>query len=460
MWCFIQSLNTNNRKVLLMSNQNYTIESVKTSLTNIISRKKRFSFEIKTNDILYSKILELTGFINPSVTLCERIYCILNDIHEVQICPTCKKNPVRFISMKRGYSHHCCPRCSKHDSEVNEKQKRTCFEKYGCENPGQDKMSIEKRRQTNIKRFGTENPMKSKQVREKFKNTMQERYGVEHALQSKELLEKSIQTCLKNNGVKHPLQSKDIQEKLKNTCMDIYGTKFANQSEIVKQKIIQTNMSIYGCKCTLQESSTKQKIKETNIKKYGCENPFENKDIQQQIKRTNIEKYGYEYPIQLDEFKDKMKQTCLERYGVDSYTKTPEFHKKSHKPYTNPKYPDMTFGSSWEFLVYDFLIENHIQFEYQPSISFEYEYDGKVHTYHPDFLINGKVYEVKGDQFFRINESTGQEEMYCPYRNPDWSDEYYQWMCEKYETKHQCMLKNNVIILRHSDIKNIGSISF
>ena len=27
----------------------------------------------------------------------------------------------------------------------------------------------------------------------------------------------------------------------------------------------------------------------------------------------------------------------------------------------------------------------------------QYEYDGKVHTYHPDFLINGKVYEVKGD---------------------------------------------------------------
>ena len=44
-----------------------------------------------------------------------------------------------------------------------------------------------------------------------------------------------------------------------------------------------------------------------------------------------------------------------------------------------------------------FLIENNIGFEYQPSISFEYEYDGKVHTYHPDFKVGDKIFEVKGD---------------------------------------------------------------
>ena len=57
----------------------------------------------------------------------------------------------------------------------------------------------------------------------------------------------------------------------------------------------------------------------------------------------------------------------------------------------------MTFGSSWEFKVYDFLKEHGIEFEYQPSISFEYEYDGKVHTYHPDFKVGDKIFEVKGD---------------------------------------------------------------
>lgn len=115
----------------------------------------------------------------------------------------------------------------------------------------------------------------------------------------------------------------------------------------------------------------------------------------------------------------------------------------------------MTFGSSWEFLVYDFLLENHIDFEYQPSVSIPYEYKGTRHTYHPDFIVNGRIYEVKGDNFFRINESTGKEEMFCPYRDDDWSDEKYDWMCGLYEAKHQCMNENGVAILRQHHIKTM-----
>ena len=82
-------------------------------------------------------------------------------------------------------------------------------------------------------------------------------------------------------------------------------------------------------------------------------------------------------------------------------------------------------------------------------------YDERTWTYHPDFLINGKVYEIKGDHFFKYNESSGQEKMFCPYRNPKWSDEQYAWVCGKFEAKHQCMIKNNVRIMRDADIKNL-----
>ena len=101
----------------------------------------------------------------------------------------------------------------------------------------------------------------------------------------------------------------------------------------------------------------------------------------------------------------------------------------------------MTFGSSWEFKVYDFLKEHGIEFEYQPSIFFEYKYDGKVHTYHPDFKVGDKIFEVKGDQFF-----TESGQMINPYdRTED----------GKYESKRQCMLNNNVVILRLDDIKQL-----
>lgn len=37
-------------------------------------------------------------------------------------------------------------------------------------------------------------------------------------------------------------------------------------------------------------------------------------------------------------------------------------------------------------------------------------------------------------------------------------DEHYSWMCGKYEAKHQCMIKNDVIILRHEQIQNLSEI--
>ena len=57
----------------------------------------------------------------------------------------------------------------------------------------------------------------------------------------------------------------------------------------------------------------------------------------------------------------------------------------------------MKFDSTWEVLVYEFCMENGIEVEYSPNIVFEYECFGEIHTYHPDFIINGKLYEVKGD---------------------------------------------------------------
>lgn len=68
---------------------------------------------------------------------------------------------------------------------------------------------------------------------------------------------------------------------------------------------------------------------------------------------------------------------------------------KRHK-FTSPKYPGITFDSTWEIKVYDFLMENNIEFQYH-NVSIPYEYTGKTHYYFPDFIVNGRIYEVKGD---------------------------------------------------------------
>ena len=141
-------------------------------------------------------------------------------------------------------------------------------------------------------------------------------------------------------------------------------------------------------------------------------------------------------------------------YGANNIAQTTYYHKNSHKKYTNPKYPDMTWATSWEFKVYDFLSENHIPFEYQPSIAIPFDCEGTHHTYHPDFKVGDRIVEVKGDNFFRINEETGKEEMYLTWQG-NLSDEEYEWRCKVMEAKHQCMLANNVIILRYSQVKNL-----
>ena len=267
-------------------------------------------------------------------------------------------------------------------------------------------------------------------VREKIRATCQERYGVDSVLQSKEVKEKIQQTSIKRYGVDNPAKSKEVQEKMRLTCIERYGVSNAFQSDEIKEK-----------------------IKQTNKERYGKEFPGQVESIQEKIRQTLMKNYGVDVPLKCKELVEKSEQTTIERYGYNRVAKSPLFSATHRKRIFHD---GLYFDSNWEVKVYDFLKDNHILFEYSPSISLPYEYDGREFTYHPDFLADERLYEVKGDQFFRINESTGQEEMFNPYREQEWSDERYEWECGKYEAKHQCMLNNNVIILRESQIDDLN----
>ena len=63
-------------------------------------------------------------------------------------------------------------------------------------------------------------------------------------------------------------------------------------------------------------------------------------------------------------------------------------------------------------------------------MSFDYVFNGKAHKYFSDFKVGDKLYEIKGDHFFKDGK------MVCPYRDMSWSDEQYLLECSKYEAKH------------------------
>ena len=188
--------------------------------------------------------------------------------------------------------------------------------------------------------------------------------------------------------------------------------------------------------CATKDKNTLIKRKETCINRYGVENASQLNEKKQKIKETLKERYGVEYYSQTQECLNKMQATCKKKYGVINYSQTKEWSHKKQKRY---KYNNIYFDSLWEVEVFKYCEKNNIPCEYQPNITFEYSYKNTIHKYHPDFLINGKLYEVKGDHFFE------GDKMICPYDR----DEYKDGLAE---AKHQCMIKNNVIILKRDDI--------
>lgn len=207
-------------------------------------------------------------------------------------------------------------------------------------------------------------------------------------------------TCLKKYHTVHPMKNKEIQEKWKNTCIKECGETHYMKSDKSKKKQV-----------------------ETNLEKYGVENVMHISDVVEKGRNTFFDKTGY--------------------YNI---SQTPEW---KYLRKSNVIYDGIIFDSNWEVIVYKHCKENNIPFIYHPNKIFKYKVNNKTHTYHPDFLINNTFYEIKGNQFFENHDPT--QKMICPYNRSKESDTIS-------EAKHQCMIKNNVVILTEKDIKSIKNI--
>ena len=168
-------------------------------------------------------------------------------------------------------------------------------------------------------------------------------------------------------------------------------------------------------------------------------------EYREKCRNTSIEHFGVTHPMKSPDVIATLKNVFVEHFGVSNPLKNHEIFKKSRQKYW---YDGRYFGSFAEIALYIWLKDNKIDFEYQPNVSFSYSCDGKTHTHHPDFRINGQLIEIKGDQFFKEDGT-----MRCPWKGKDWTDEDKERVDRMYEVKHQCMLQNNVKILRFNDYK-------
>lgn len=218
----------------------------------------------------------------------------------------------------------------------------------------------------------------------------------------------------------------------------------SNNLKILNWKL--NNIKKYGVDNTSKLDIIKEKIKLTKIEKYGYSTNLITPEQKIKTKEKLLERYGVDNPTKSEIIRNKIQQTCLERYGFTSYSKTEKFKQETSdfnrthtfKHTARYYYNNCWFDSSWELGYYIWLLDNNIEFKYHPDIYFEYEYNNKIYRYYPDFLINDKLYEIKGDHFFDKNNN---------YINP-----YNNKMNDKAFAKYQCMLKNNVKILKYKDI--------
>lgn len=230
-------------------------------------------------------------------------------------------------------------------------------------------------------------------------------------------------TCLEKYGVENTFQSEEKKEKIKQTCLERYGYDNCAKNPDIYDKVKQTNLERYGFVCSLNTAENLAKRKETWLKNLGVDNPNKSIDIREKAIKNNIKKYGVKYYSQTDEYKIRSFKTKLEKYGDPFYSGNILY-----------EYDSIFFRSKPELCFYIYHKDNNIPIIYEPMPYFEYECHNEKHFYKPDFLVEDKLYEIKGDKFFNENGI-----LIDPYnRNND----------DLAAAKQECMIKNNVIILK------------
>ena len=354
-----------------------------------------------------------------------RCYWLVKGNKNLEFCknPNCKTNislTQNVVSIMAGYRDYCCVKCVNNDPLVRQQICDTKEDRYG--DPTYN--NREKAWNTTEKHFGVRNPFQAKEIKERIIETHQKNLSVDYPMQNKEVQNKSKSTMQKKYGVDFPLQLLDILNKSKQTNFDRYGYENPMQNPDFKEKARQTCYNHYGTYTPMQSSIVMEKAISSFIAHYGTSNNMKSEIGQLAYKQAFFDKYGVYNPMQVSDIRAK----CAIKYI----------------------YNNKNFDSSSEIAYYIYLVDHSIKFEYQPSKSFEYIYANKKHFYIPDFfLIDENQYvELKGPHFFTKNGT-----MFCPYRDSDMTDEDYLHLNELFEAKHQCMLKNNVKIIRTDSLE-------
>ena len=119
--------------------------------------------------------------------------------------------------------------------EKQEKNVKTCLERYGTVNGGCSEQALKKIKQTTLKNYGVENAYQSEEIIKKIKKTKLKKHGDENYVNP----EKMKKTKLEKYGDPGFVNPK----KAKQTCLERYGVENYSQSEEYKKKIVVNSLN-------------------------------------------------------------------------------------------------------------------------------------------------------------------------------------------------------------------------
>ena len=315
----------------------------------------------------------------------------------IKICPICGK-----YFLKQGNT------CSK---ECAQKSRiRTNIEKFGVENPFQNKEVQEKYKDTYFKKHGIYNPSENPDVVRKRKKTLKEHFEVESPFQSAKILEKSKNTCLKKYGVTSYTKTDEYKQRTQETNIRKYGVPFSSQNLEVRKKSEETCQRKYGYKNYLESTQKMKDQRErclNNLIQYFKENNLNYKDLTKEIVEGFLENHNDETFFNAEK--------CCDYFQISPYISN------RVKRCFNLKYPNyFEHGKSvaennlfqWiptkDKLMSDRTIINPLELDIVlPKIKLAIEYDGsywhsfKDENYH---LNKTQLCQENGYQLFHIFE--------------------------------------------------------
>ena len=373
-------------------------------IRNLLKAKPHPLSSIKADkqltDTIHSNVQLLA---DPFYSLSTKVWWLLNGIQSWDDdrvrCAECHQpfKDKNVVSISRGYHQFCRRSCAVKSKEVQEQKTMSLIATHG---PDWKKKWHEKVCGTKLRHFGDE----------KFNNSQQ-----------------MVQTKLERSS-DDPRYFQRIAEKTKLTNLERHGNSNYNNCKQIVATRLKNNDGIY------ESVKSQEKKKQTCLKKFGVEWALQSETCKQKAKATCKQRYSVEHCMQSDDIQKKAQQTCLEKYGCEHPAQNHDIRLKSSQRYG---FQGRSFDSAPELSLFIYLTDKNIPFEYQPAIKFSYKHDDKLHFFMPDFEIDGKLVELKGDQFLK-EDGTWQ----CPWDHSRDS---------LYEAKHQCAIRNNVEVWTKND---------